>query len=580
MVGFLILAAVSGAAAHPAGRRVMENGVYTVPSTTWSRGDRCDGDSPVTLHVNLAMSPEAREVLEAKFWAVSDPKHVDYGKHLKVKEIAAIVGATPKAIATVKAFFQSYNANQIEVAATRDLIRVSLPCGEAERAFSTVIHRWRHSKGVELLRASTEHSLPVNIASLVSLVGDLTGLPDPRGPVVTPISEPNTNGIGGFPEQDRCSNKCGIGGDFVTPSVLASAYNLGDSPKTAKGSMGVAEFQGVMWDEPALNKFSTACQLSPAVNVTHQIGPNKPTKCEIPVIGLQACAEAMLDIEYIGAIGGAIPLTDIESQKYSLFDWAQQVLDLPHEEIPLVMSVSYGNDEAQQTSKDYMLQTNVQFQKMGVAGISVLFAAGDQGVLGREGSIGSKVYHPDFPASSPFITAVGGTDFVTKGQVGPEMVWTLGGGGFSNTFGIPSYQAEAVATYLKTAGSNLPPSSKWNASGRAYPDVSALGGQGNPYCVIVGNSFTGVAGTSASCPVVAGTIAKLNEIRLASGKSPLGFLNPWIYQTASAAFNDVTEGRNCGGPKCNGNEGFPAVTGWDAATGWGTPNFEKLKELV
>jgi tripeptidyl-peptidase-1 len=138
---------------------------------------------------------------------------------------------------------------------------------------------------------------------------------------------------------------------------------------------------------------------------------------------------------YIGALGGAIPLTDIENAAYSLFKWAQQVLDLPAEQIPMVMSVSYGNDESQQTSKAYMLQCNTQFQKMGAAGISVIFASGDQGVQGRSGP--GPRYNPDFPAASPYITAVGGTDFVTKGTIGPEKAWTQGGGGFSDTFPIP-----------------------------------------------------------------------------------------------------------------------------------------------
>lgn len=137
-----------------------------------------------------------------------------------------------------------------------------------------------------------------------------------------------------------------------------------------------------------------------------------------------------------------------------------------------------------------------------------------------------------------------------------------------------------MASYLTTAGSSLPPQTKWNATGRGYPDVSALGGEGNPYCIIVGGSFTGVAGTSAACPVFAATVAKLNELRLAKGGAPLGFLNPWLYGTASGAFNDVTVGRNCGDPTCKGDDGFPAVTGWDAATGLGTPDFAKLSALI
>ena len=69
------------------------------------------------------------------------------------------------------------------------------------------------------------------------------------------------------------------------------------------------------------------------------------------------------------------------------------------------------------------------------------------------------MYHPDFPGGSPFITVVGGTDFVTKGTIGPEKTWTAGGGGFSNTFGTPTFQTDAVAGYLKAAGAQgiLPP---------------------------------------------------------------------------------------------------------------------------
>ena len=135
-------------------------------------------------------------------------------------------------------------------------------------------------------------------------------------------------------------------------------------------------------------------------------------------------------------------------------------------------------------------------------------------------------FRVQFPAGSPYITAVGGTDFVTKSTVGPEKAWANGGGGFSNQFAAPDYQTAAIASYKSTAGSTLPDQSYWNATGRGYPDVAALGGQVNPYCIAVNKALAGVAGTSASCPVVAATFAKLNEVRLAKGGKALGFLNP------------------------------------------------------
>jgi tripeptidyl-peptidase-1 len=124
--------------------------------------------------------------------------------------------------------------------------------------------------------------------------------------------------------------------------------------------------------------------------------------------------------------------------------------------------------------------------------------------------------------------------------------------------------------------SDFPPAQYFNSTGRGYPDVSALAGVKNPYCVAAGGSLSGVGGTSAACPVVSAIFAKLNEVRLAKGGRPLGFLNPFIYLHGPSAFNDVQSGNNNGG----GKEGFPATEGWDAATGWGTPDYEKLSQLV
>jgi len=282
-----------------------------------------------------------------------------------------------------------------------------------------------------------------------------------------------------------------------------------------------------------------------------------------------------LDIEYIKAVAPEIPLTVVYNEQYSLLNWANQISSLS--DTPQVHSVSYGNDERQQTSREYMLTCNTAFMKAGARGISILFASGDQGVCGREGcGIVKFRFKPDFPAGSPYITSVGGTDFEsTPPTIGAESAWVDSGGGFSDDFPIPDFQKDAVAAYKSNPDANLPPQAYWNGSGRGYPDVAALGGTKTPYCVATSGMFQGVAGTSASCPVVAGVIAKLNGLRIAAGRPPLGFLNPFIYQNPSG-FQDVTSGIN----KASRNYGFTAVKGWDAATGWGTPDFEALSHLV
>jgi len=268
-----------------------------------------------------------------------------------------------------------------------------------------------------------------------------------------------------------------------------------------------------------------------------------------------------------------IPITDYYDDTYSLLDWAQQVN--ADKTAPWVHSVSYGNDEVQQTSKAYMESCNDQFMAVTSRGITILFASGDQGVWGRSGT-GTGTFNPDFPAASPYILAVGGSDLSTT-SVGPETCCADSGGGFSNTFPRPDWQNDAVTKYLNTA--TLPNKALFNATGRGYPDVSAIFGLYIPYCIVADSKYLGVAGTSASSPVAASIFGLLNDVRLNKGKATLGFANPWIYQTLAdhpEAFNDITTGKNDAGKSA----GFNAIAGWDPCTGVGTLKYDVLKTLV
>jgi tripeptidyl-peptidase-1 len=159
----------------------------------------------------------------------------------------------------------------------------------------------------------------------------------------------------------------------------------------------------------------------------------------------------------------------------------------------------------------------------------------------------------------PSVTAVGATQGV------PETGAALSSGGFSNYFPMPAYQADAVNFYVGAVpGLNT---SLFNASGRAFPDVSAYG---KSVAIVNATQETLVDGTSASTPIFASVIALINDHLLANGKPPLGFLNPWLY--TSNALTDVTDGNN---PGC-GTDGFPATIGWDPVAGLGSPNFTAL----
>jgi len=499
-----------------------------------------------------------RAALEQLLWEVSDPDHDNYGRHLSIDAVTELLAVPLERVERIRDHFLAAGAVTAEVAPNRDMIRVAMPASAAESCLETRLHFFSHREhsAVRIIRASRSYSLPSVVAQDVLMVGELLQFP---------MLHPKLNlsaGVGGAGQwpNDCTSTACK---GLVTPGVLATRYKLPTSAAAADGAnkMAVAEFQGQYYKPSDLQTFSASCHRD--VKVDTDVGKN------IPSAGI----ESELDIEYIKSVAPEVPLTVVYNAQYSLLNWANQISSLA--DSPQVHSVSYGNDEKQQTSTEFMFTANTAFMKAGVRGISILFASGDQGVCGREGcGIFRFRFKPDFPAGSPYITSVGGTDFKTY-SIGDECAWTNGGGGFSDTFDIPDYQKSAVAAYKSNPKANLPPQQYWNGTGRGYPDVAALGGQKTPYCITTRGAFAGVAGTSASCPVVAGVFAKLNGLRLAAGKPAMGFLNPFIYKNPSG-FQDVA----CGVNKANRNYGFTAVEGWDAATGYGTPNYEALSKLA
>lgn len=279
------------------------------------------------------------------------------------------------------------------------------------------------------------------------------------------------------------------------------------------------------------------------------------------------------------------------------YDWIIEVGQNPTP--PLVHSVSYGDVENQAAAKANNERINTEFMKAGARGLTIMVASGDDGVGNFPVRTDSSQcgFNPSFPATSPYVLAVGATQFKGGVKGAAEIAQASNnvpsggittGGGFSSQFARMSYQDDAVNAFLNggSVSSSIPrtstdfPSKGFNAKGRGYPDVAALG---HNYPVCLGGNFYNVDGTSAASPVMASMIALVNNELLNAGKKPLGFVNPLIYSLAASnpsVFTDVTEGNNkCGAgssqqkPVCCTN-GFSAVAGWDPLTGLGTINFQ------
>jgi len=348
--------------------------------------------------------------------------------------------------------------------------------------------------------------------------------------------------------------------------------------KSSKNLQAVAEFQGQYMVPKNLVKFFsdyvTGADAGDDTVSAFKGDGNKPS-----VEGI----EADLDIQYIMGVAPGIATEFWEEATNDfctgLAKWSAELLK--GDDTPLVNSISYGwqgpMNQIQCTATKYDSIDN-NFAALAAKGISIIFASGDSG-SGYQGNdeAGKNKLYPSWPASSPWVTAVGGTRFVDQKPTEAEMATDQfgSGGGFSSMFDRTNatWQEAVVKSYLATA-SKLPKAGAYSAGGRATPDVSGIA---EGYQVIDhGSKPDSVGGTSASTPMFSAVVSLLNEARLQAGKPPMGFLNPFIYQNKQA-FTDVTLGTNAiGRDGIKVPEGFECERGWDPATGLGTPIFSKL----
>jgi tripeptidyl-peptidase-1 len=325
------------------------------------------------------------------------------------------------------------------------------------------------------------------------------------------------------------------------------------------------------------------------VAIANVIGPNNASDC---VPEPNNCGEANLDVEWILAVAQNAQTTFwsiANSDPYPFLDWAIAVGNTPNP--PLVHSISYGDIEAEGSPVTVMQRFNTEVQKLGVRGVSVIVASGDDGVANfiARGNASACGFNPSYPATAPYVTAVGATQGIESNTTEIACTSTTGGGittggGFSTVFPQPSYQTAAVAAYMQN-GPNMPPSNMYNGQGRGYPDVAMAG---HNFIMTIGGQFTAADGTSASAPVFAGVITLINSARLSMGKPSLGFLNQILYSlqaSTPSAFHDIVSGTNNCAAGQQGQQtccqyGFTATTGWDPLTGLGSVNYPVFSQAL
>jgi kumamolisin len=480
-------------------------------------------------------------------------------RYLTRQELAAEHGASPEDIAKVEAFARQHGLKVVQSNAGRRLVRLEGTVNAFNKAFGVNLESCRVGGEVYRMRTGPVH-VPTDLADVVQAV---VGLDD------------RTQAWPHF----RIGKATGATLNVATsarplaPTEVARLYN---SPTGLDGSgqtIGIIELGGGFRQEELRKYFSGLGVRTPeVVAVGVDGGQNSPG--DDPLDPENSDVEVLLDIEVAGAVAPGARLVvyfapDASGQSF-LNAISQAVNDDDNK--PTVISISWGGPESAST-RQFQKEFDQVLQAAAHLGITVCVASGDDGSADFPVDDPERPWdghaHVDFPASSPFALACGGTHLEgTGGTISREVVWHEGpnvgtGGGVSRFFALPSYQTGAHVPAAKN-----PPGPVM----RGVPDVAGNAAQATGYRILAdGQVFPdpdhdpplpGVGGTSAVAPLWAGLVALLNQ----GLGHQVGFVNPLLYRF-TGAFHDITSGNN---------GDYQAAPGWDPCTGLGTPDGAKL----
>ena len=520
------------------------------------------------LKLTFALKQRNVQKLEQLLLQVSNPDSQIYGRYLSVDEITKIVSPTDETLDLVQTWLQQNGVKVCTLTKNRDFLVCEMQRNIAEQLLKgAVFYYFKHpSLHKKAIRSVSRYYVPAYVEKHLDFVGGLHRFPAVNWGKTKSSVYKGIKTIQALEKQHERSDE--LKGETVSndnihigvyPSVLRQRYNVSSKVGShPNNSQVVAQFLEQYYHATDLKEFMAMFggSFTHQTEIAKVIGPN-PGRAGI---------EASLDTQYIMGLGANITtwFWSTGGRHESQEPFLEWMLDISNTSaVPWVHSVSYGDVESS-LSVAYMERINTEFMKAGLRGLSILFASGDDGAGCK-----NETFAPSFPASSPYVTTVGGTAFNNPFGVTGEYAYEISGGGFSNVFKRASYQVDQVESFLNQSG--LPPSRYYNANGRGYPDIAALCN----HFWVVNNLIPvpGVMGTSASTPTTAGIISLVNDVRFHNGKPAMGFLNPFLYKSESILY-DVTSGCNEG---CLENDkGFCASKGWDPVTGNGTPNFPAL----
>ncbi|HUZ58606.1 MAG TPA: S53 family peptidase [Hanamia sp.] len=478
--------------------------------------------------------PERSEIMEVTVMLRRKkklPPRVFKGNILSRKNYENTYASAREDANKVEAFAHTHGLSTVEVNLARRSIILRGTLSDFETAFNT------HLQSVNNFRALTsEVQIPESLSNIITGVFGLDSRPvaKPRfqvakkeGKIISHAQSPHS----------------------FTPDQLAKIYGF-PIGFTGKGQcIGIIELGGGFRSEDISNYFKSLSLEVPTVKaISVDGGKNSPSTAD------SADGEVMLDIEVAGTVanGATIAVYFTPNTDQGFLDAITTTIHDTNNQ-PSVISISWGAAEVNWTTQA-LDNFNEAFKTAAALGVSICVASGDSG--SRDGETDGKV-HVDFPSSSPYALACGGTHLeVSNNKISSETVWndsddSASGGGVSTYFPLADYQVNA----------NVPPEIDTKFKGRGSPDVAANADPDTGYNVLVDGQQLVIGGTSAVAPLMAALIALFNE----QYKKPSGFIHPQLYADPGLC-RDITEGNN---KTTSADTGYTAGPGWDACSGWG-----------
>ena len=514
-------------------------------------GSRATGAANPYEHVEITVKIRGKNPLPA---LDSRPSAL-----LSYEELEATYGATPADVKLVANTLGVHGLRVFRSDPGARSLHLSGTVRQMENAFQVRLMHYTHESGDYRGRTGYVH-IP---ASLKGVVTGVFGLDARR--MINKKKPPTV--------RRDVNEMLAVNRAWYFPGELADHYQFPEGDGTGQ-TIGILEFDGGYFSAD-MEKFCSLAKVPMPKVIPISVDHTSTT------VKNDADVEVMMDVEIVGGIcpKATIP---VYFGKFTERGWVNILDTAIHDKVnmPSVLSVSYGLAEGQNVwTSTAMTAVNEAFTKAALLGITICISSGDDG---SDAQVGDGYAHVSFPASSPYVLAVGGTNLSRTNGAFTEVVWKDGdglradgggatGGGVSVAFGRPSWQSAIT----------IPSVNPGAKPGRIVPDVAAhaeTDGNSTGYFIVVDGQSARNGGTSAAAPLWASLIGRFNE-QLGVGQR-VGYLTPLLYQSAGrangsvgkAGCNDITTGNNVSAAI----GGYYAGSGYDATTGWGSPNGVEL----